>query len=114
MLLFLRVGGLVKIVNICECYRYLLCCHYLFTVATAKHQIAIIFFIVFVAPYYEKRHFRIVNYPYLKKQASEEDSLDTQASNPQVLSFPTYPCDILCHVYERDPVARQATPVFHR
>lgn len=82
MLLFLRVGGLVKIVNICEYYRYLLCCHYLFAVATAKHQIAIIFFIVFVAPYYEKRHFRIVNYPYLKKQASEEDSLNTQASNP--------------------------------
>ena len=97
----------------------------------------------FVAPYYEKRHFRIVkfsaifymspfvvflctdkpgsiqlcrsvNYPHLKKQASEEDSLNTQASNPQVLSFPTYPGDILCHVYERDPVARQATPVFRR
>ena len=78
MLLFLRVGGLVKIVNICECYRYLLCCHYLFAVATAKHQIAIIFFIVLVA------------------------------------SFPTYPGDILCHVYKRDPVARQATPVFRR
>ena len=49
---------------------------------------------------------RSVNYPHLKKQASEEDSLNTQASNPQVLSFPTYPGDILCHVYERDPVAR--------
>ena len=57
---------------------------------------------------------RIVNYPHLKKQASEEASLKTQASSPQALSFPAYPGDILCHVCKRDPVARQATPVFHR
>ena len=56
----------------------------------------------------------IVNYPYLKKQVSEETSLKTQASSPQALSFPAYPGDILCHVCKRDPVARQATPVFHR
>ena len=55
-----------------------------------------------------------VNYLHLKKQASEETSLKTQASNQQVLSFPAYPGDILCHVCKRDPVARQATPVFHR
>ena len=53
-------------------------------------------------------------YPYLKKQASEETSLKTQASSPQALSFPAYPGDILCHVCKRDPVARQATPEFHR
>ena len=57
---------------------------------------------------------KLVNYPHLKKQASEEDSLKTQALNPQVLFFPVYPGDILCHVCKRDPVARQATPVFHR
>ena len=56
----------------------------------------------------------MVNYPHLKKQASEEASLKTQASSPQALSFPAYPGDILCHVCKRDPVARQATPVFHR
>jgi len=55
-----------------------------------------------------------VNYPHLKKQASEEDSLKIQASSPQALSFPAYPGDILRHVCKRDPVARQATPVFHR
>ena len=55
-----------------------------------------------------------VNYPHLKKQASEETSLKTQASSPQALSFPAYPGDILRHVCKRDPVARQATPVFHR
>lgn len=55
-----------------------------------------------------------VNYPHLKKQTSEEDSLKTQALSPQALSFPAYPGDILCHVCKRDPVARQATPVFHR
>ena len=55
-----------------------------------------------------------VNYPHLKKQASEETSLKAQASSPQALSFPAYPGDILCHVCKRDPVARQATPVFHR
>ena len=56
----------------------------------------------------------VVNYPHLKKQASEETSLKAQASSPQALSFPAYPGDILCHVCKRDPVARQATPVFHR
>ena len=61
--------------------------------------------------YYSDLH---VNYPHLKKQASEEASLKTQASSPQALSFPVYPGDILCHVCKRDPVARQATPVFHR
>ena len=55
-----------------------------------------------------------VNYPHLKKQASEEDSLKIQASSSQALFFPAYPGDILCHVCKRDPVARQATPVFHR
>lgn len=55
-----------------------------------------------------------VNYPHLKNQASEENSLKTQALNPQVLFFPVYPGDILRHVCKRDPVARQATPVFHR
>ena len=55
-----------------------------------------------------------VNYPHLKKQASEEDILKIQASSPQALSFPAYPGDILRHVCKRDPVARQATPVFHR
>ena len=59
-------------------------------------------------------YFYFVNYPYLKKQASEEDSLKTQASNPHVLFFPVYPGDILRHVCKRGPVARQATPVFHR
>ena len=58
--------------------------------------------------------FVFVNYPHLKKQASEEDSLKIQASSPQALFFPAYPGDILCHVCKRDPVARQATPVFHR
>ena len=56
----------------------------------------------------------IVNYPHLKKQASEEDNLKIQASSPQALSFPAYPGDTLRHVCKRDPVARQATPVFHR
>ena len=42
--------------------------------------------------------FTYVNYPHLKKQASEEASLKTQASSPQALSFPAYPGDILCHV----------------
>ena len=50
------------------------------------------------------RFTRGVNYPHLKKQAS----------SPQALFFPAYPGDILCHVCKRDPVARQATPVFHR
>ena len=44
-----------------------------------------------------------MNYPHLKKQASEEDSPKTQALNPQVLFFPVYPGDILCHVCKRDP-----------
>ena len=60
------------------------------------------------------RLLQFVNYPHLKKQASEEDSLKIQASSPQALSFPAYPGDILRHVCKRDPVARQATPVFHR
>lgn len=60
------------------------------------------------------RLLQFVNYPHLKKQASEEDILKIQASSPQALSFPAYPGDILRHVCKRDPVARQATPVFHR
>ena len=42
-----------------------------------------------------------MNYPHLKKQDSEEDSLKTQALSPQALSFPAYPGDILCHVCKR-------------
>ena len=62
----------------------------------------------------KNKNVTFVNYPHLKKQASEEDSLKIQASSPQALSFPAYPGDILRHVCKRDPVARQATPVFHR
>ena len=62
----------------------------------------------------ENRESLEVNYPHLKKQASEETNLKTQVSSPQALSFPAYPGDILCHVCKRDPVARQATPEFHR
>ena len=62
----------------------------------------------------KNKNVTFVNYPHLKKQSSEEDSLKIQASSPQALFFPAYPGDILCHVCKRDPVARQATPVFHR
>lgn len=63
--------------------------------------IHVIFLACFTSPFCS--FFVMVNYPHLKKQASEEDSLKIQASSPQALSFPAYPGDILRHVCKRDP-----------
>ena len=52
--------------------------------------------------------------PASKEAGSRRRQSKDTGFEPAGSLFPVYPGDILRHVCKRDPVARQATPVFHR